>query len=324
VRGVEGALRTFSCSIFKGGRRGPRRDFSASQNSLFIYIRRLDPSTEPTAHCALAGSALDPVCLVKEIHESARDPSAGRSDCEDVARSSEYIVAMRAWWSALSRPERAGAWLLGEEGVEARFGRALAPALLLPMAVYGLGMGSFRGWTPALISGLKLPFLFLLTIAICLPPFYAINCVWGPRLRWGPCARMMALAASASSAAVGAFAPINFFFSMTTSREGYLFLVMMHVALFALAGGISLFEIAMIFRAAAERLGRPFRRSIFLAWALLYAFVGSQVSWTLRPWIGSHSIRYQPFRPIGGSFIEAVFGIFKATIGRLVGDLMGV
>ena len=56
---------------------------------------------------------------------------------------------------------------------------------------YGLIMGSqnlvhgnIDGWKYALAAAVKLPILFLLTLAICLPLLYVLNVLIGPRARF--------------------------------------------------------------------------------------------------------------------------------------------
>ena len=120
------------------------------------------------------------------------------------------------------------------------------------------------------------------------------------------CLRMLVLAGSTNAVALASFAPISLFFTLTTSRAGYTFLVLLQVAVFGVSALLSVVVIGMIFRATAASLGRRLRPALVVTWAALYAFVLSQMSWVLRPWIGTWSIEYAPFRPIGGSFIEAI------------------
>src|SRR5690606_24139508 len=103
------------------------------------------------------------------------------------------------------------------------------------------------------------------------------------------------------------YAPVSLFFTLTTSKTGYTFLVLMHVAAFAVSAVISLLVIGLVFRAVAAETGRPLRLWFVLSWGGVYAFVGTQMSWVLRPWIGAWGTPYAPLRPIGGSFIESVW-----------------
>src|SRR5439155_11596838 len=61
---------------------------------------------------------------------------------------------------------------------------------------------------------------------------------------------------------------------------------------------------------ALDRLGYspPPRnvKTVFFIWILIFGLVGAQMSWLLRPFIGSGK-EFALFRPRGGNFFEAVF-----------------
>jgi hypothetical protein len=48
-------------------------------------------------------------------------------------------------------------------------------------------------------------------------------------------------------------------------------------------------------------------RTVFTCWMIVFAIVGAQMSWVLRPFIGARSAPFQWFRPRGSNFFEAVF-----------------
>jgi hypothetical protein len=56
-------------------------------------------------------------------------------------------------------------------------------------------------------------------------------------------------------------------------------------------------------------------RNVFRVWILLFGVVGAQMSWVLRPFIGS-SPEFHLFRPKGGNFFEAVM----RQLGHLFGQ----
>ena len=218
---------------------------------------------------------------------------------------SELPGYISTWWAAVVHPGSAVRVVLRPEKGE-RFTRFLVVAIAGLYAVYGVTMGVFRGVESGVFSGLKLPFLYLATLLVCFPAFYVLNCLYAQRLSAVQCLRMLVLAVSTNAVAVASFAPISLFFTLTTSRAGYTFLVLLQVAVFAVAALLSVVVIGMIFRATAASLGRRLQPGLVVTWAALYAFVLSQMSWVLRPWIGTWTLDYAPFRPIGGSFIEAI------------------
>jgi hypothetical protein len=66
---------------------------------------------------------------------------------------------------------------------------------------------------------------------------------------------------------------------------------------------------------SAGKKGGAARRNVVRLWVLLYGFVGSQMAWTLRPFIGAPSMKFELFRQLGGNFYSNLF----ASIGELLG-----
>jgi len=215
---------------------------------------------------------------------------------------------LQVWWDALVHPQTAGRLVLRDDA-DAAFERFLCLAIALLYAFYGASMGLFRGRLPAAGSAAKLPFLFLLTLLVCFPALYAANCHLGPRLRVRHCLRLLLLATSANAVALASYAPIGFFFTLTTSRAGYTFLVLMHVFVFAASGLVSLLVLAVVFQSTAREAGRRLRPLFLVAWGALYGFTGMEMAWALRPWIGSFTVPYTLFREREGSFFESVWAL---------------
>jgi len=218
--------------------------------------------------------------------------------------------SISTWMGALTRPHEAAGLVLDERR-GARFAWFLVGCVAALYCAYGLSMGIYRGAACCLFSALKLPVLYLATFAVCLPLFYALNCAYEQRLTGPQCLRLLLIASSANALAVASFAPFSLFFSLTTSSSDadYHFILVLQVAVFAVAAFISVIEIGLVFRATAARLGRRLRPALVLSWAVLYAFVLSQMAWVLRPWVGTWGLDYEPLRPIGGSFFKALWDL---------------
>jgi len=172
-------------------------------------------------------------------------------------------------------------------------------------------MGLFQGPLGGIVSALKVPLLYGATLLVCLPAFYVANCFVGPRLSMSACVRLLLLAISANAVALSSYAPVSYFFTFTTSDKGYPFIVFMHVVVFALSACVSVVVIISIFRASAKVAKRQIRPVVVWVWGLLYGFVGTEMAWLLRPWIGWAGIDYTPFRPIQESFLEALFRVIR-------------
>jgi len=63
--------------------------------------------------------------------------------------------------------------------------------------------------------------------------------------------------------------------------------------------------------------GAKARRNVVRFWIILYAFVGSQMAWTLRPFIGAPSMKFELFRQLGGNFYSNVL----VSLGEMLGFL---
>lgn len=209
------------------------------------------------------------------------------------------------------QPAEAGRLILEDGGAPSGFTRFLALLTCALYGIYGTSMGLFLGIGPSLVSGLKLPFLYGFSLIVCYFSLYHLNALIGPRLTRRQTMQLLLFALSANAVALASYAPFSYFFTLTSSREAYQFLVLMHVVVFGAAGIISVIEVALIFRATARLRNVPLRPQFVLAWAVLYAFVGTQMAWVLRPWIGARDVEYQIIRPIEGSFIEAVWRLLQ-------------
>ena len=134
-----------------------------------------------------------------------------------------------------------------------------------------------------------------------------MNTLFGPRLSARACLRLLVLAVSVNAVALGSYAPFSLLFTLNSSKQGYHFLVMMHVVVFALAALASLAVVAMLFRAVAAARGVRWSPWFIAVWLVFYATVGMKMAWVLRPWIGDWSREYTPFHDLKGSFYGSVY-----------------
>ena len=215
------------------------------------------------------------------------------------------------WWRTLTQPGAAAD--LFSKGAEPGFARRTALFSAAAYGIYGLTMGSFRGAFPALMSGLKLPWLFLFSLGISLPALYVLNVLMGPRLDLRSCLRLLTLAVSVNAMALASYAPFSVLFTLASTRQAYHTLVLMHVVVFALAAAASVAVVAMLFRAVARARGVRWSPVFVAVWLLLYAFIGLKMAWILRPWIGDWSQEYRPFRDLRGSFYGSVYRMVTRT-----------
>lgn len=154
------------------------------------------------------------------------------------------------------------------------------------------------------VTAIKMPLLFLLTLLIVFPPIYVSNAFSGARLGFAQLGSAMLGAVAMAATLLASLASVAFFFSLTT--ESYHFIKLLHVAFCVYAGVTSLDFLVSILRSASSGTGRSTPKHLRIAWLLLYAFVGTQLAWVMRPFIASPNEPFQIVRPRSGSFYESV------------------
>jgi hypothetical protein len=193
---------------------------------------------------------------------------------------------------------------------------ALQVAVIVAGAgLYGAAMGWWRDPQQALYVAIKFPLIILLTtlgnalLNAMLAPLLGLNIPF----RQSFSAILMSFTIAA--AILGAFSPLMAFMvwnapSMSpeaVSGSTYSFIKLTHVAVIAFAGitgNVRLFQLL-------AQLGgsRTVARRVLFAWLAVNLFLGSQLSWILRPFIGSPSLPVEFFRTaaLHGNFYENVF-----------------
>lgn len=222
----------------------------------------------------------------------------------------------------------------------------LSVAVLLLGVFYGLCMGSFtmirtggEAYMQLIASAVKLPMLFFLTLAVTFPSLYVFNALIGTRLSVLSAMRLLIAALAVMVAVLASLGPIVVFFALST--KSYPFMILLNVATSTIAGVLGLgFLLRTLDRlvviqerlefppptppagqtrqpsdvkpeptAALDRAGRITThraKSVFQVWTMVFALVGAQMSWVLRPLIGCPDLPFQWFRERESNFFIAV------------------
>jgi len=193
--------------------------------------------------------------------------------------------------------------------------RAMLVSGMAFLALYGAVMGSTHSLWQALSSAVKLPILFLATLVVCSPTLYFFNLIFGSNQSLTQNFALILTAITVTAVLLLSFAPIVLFFLLTTSH--YQFFKLLNVGVFTVAGivGVTFLSQGMRLVSASGKEGAGARRNVLRLWILVYAFVGSQMAWTLRPFIGAPSMKFELFRQLGGNFYANIF----ASIGEILG-----
>nr|BFE64851.1 hypothetical protein GCM10020063_093770 [Dactylosporangium thailandense] len=112
--------------------------------------------------------------------------------------------------------DREGIWRqIGEERELGKLTRQMLYSSVVALACYGAVLGASHSVAMAAISAVKLPLLFLMTLAICLPTLYLFNLVFGARLQVKQALSLVMVTITVTSVLSLAFAPISLFFLIT-------------------------------------------------------------------------------------------------------------
>ena len=180
--------------------------------------------------------------------------------------------------------------------------------------LYGVVMGSYNGFLQAISSGIKVPLLFSLALLVCFPAFFIIQHVLGSRLGFWQMFKIILSGFVMVALVMVSFAPVVIFFLIT--GDNYSFLKLLHVAIFGLSGffGVKTILDALRFSCEKKKVYPKVGVVVFRFWILILAFVGMQLAWNLRPFIGSRELPFEIFRKREGNFYLAVI--------RAAGDLV--
>ena len=202
----------------------------------------------------------------------------------------------------------------------------LCVLIILLGAFYGLCMGTYaltmRDRNEALFqlftSAAKVPLLYLLTLAITFPSLYVFNALVGTHLSVLSVLRHLIATLAVITAVAASLGPIVAFFALSTTS--YPFMLLLNVAACGVAGVLGLaFLLRTLNRVvlahdltqvslpdkpdddkgALDSLGVPSThqaKTVFRMWMVVFALVGAQMAWVLRPFIGSPELPPEWFR----------------------------
>ena len=207
-----------------------------------------------------------------------------------------------------NRTDPSDAYAVQAIGVEKGYNKiVLAP---------GVTLSERHSWLQPLLVAVKIPLLFLLTLLICSLALYIINLAMGMQLRFGPTLLLMLFALAVTtvkSRAIG----VN---TSSSTPEGLAAMQPETEEAPRPAGAVN--EVPAPPPASPgfhyqeiPALGTPRPRAfasrvqlVLFSWLLLYCLVGSQLAWTLKPFLGT------PYLPATPPFRLEQGNIFVSTV----------
>lgn len=188
-------------------------------------------------------------------------------------------------------------------------------AIAILSAFYGATMGASAltvdagaGFLQMASSAVKVPLLYLLSVAVCFPVLYIVVVLMGARLSFTQTLGLILLALTLNAVLLASCAPIVVFFVFTGSN--YHFIKLLHVVIFAFSGCWAMMALWHGLRAMCEKSDLYPRQAVRIlqVWILVFGFVGTQMAWSLRPFVGSPGMEFQWLRrDQGGNFYEATW-----------------
>jgi hypothetical protein len=172
---------------------------------------------------------------------------------------------------------------------------------------YGAAMGMWGGvrgdrWMQILYSAVKVPLLLLVTFAISLPSFFVLNNLMGVRDDFPRVLRALVGTQAALTIVLASLAPLTVVWYRTSGN--YQAAILFNALMFAVASFASQHLLRGTYRVLIAR--RPQHRLLLRCWLMIYAFVGIQMGWVLRPFIGSVGVKVEFFRgnAWGNAYVE--------------------
>lgn len=152
-------------------------------------------------------------------------------------------------------------------------------------AAYGAILGMFQPGLQTAFAAAKLPVVVLGTALMCAPTFYVFNAILGSQFTFRQVLTTVLWLSAAIALVLVAFAPITWFFTISTRGPG--FLGFLHAFVFIVAGiyGIHSLNTARKYLGHLSREQTPIHGGFLCLWFVIVLFVALQMAYYLRPFL---------------------------------------
>lgn len=183
--------------------------------------------------------------------------------------------------------------------------------------VYGFVTGLSHSWLQAVSTAVKMPLLFLLTLAFTLPALYFFTlALLNIQFSVAQAGVVVLSGIGVTAFLLLGLSPVTLFFVLTSSN--YPFFQLLAVVFVAISGFTGLIYVLRGFSSvvqASELTNTALGSSLLRAWVVLYAFVGAQMTWRLSPLVGDAQQPFYLLQPSRDNFFIDVIHAFQASFG---------
>lgn len=212
--------------------------------------------------------------------------------------------------------------LRGGTAAEAPAARTTLPRLLAFVIAFGLfygavmgtfGVASDRLFQPA-YSASKVPMLLLVTFGLSLPSFWVLNALLGLAGDFAEVLRALIATQAVLTIVLASLAPVTVLWYVSVAN--YHAAILFNAAMFGVASFAAQWSLRRLYRPLIAR--NPRHRTMLRGWLIIYAFVGIQLGYVLRPFIGDPTQPVAFFRADswGNAYVFVIETLWKALHGQ--------
>ncbi len=180
--------------------------------------------------------------------------------------------------------------------------------------IYGATMGAFggvAGWRflQVFYSAVKVPLLLIVTSMISLPFFFVINSLFGLRNDFADALRALSAAQVGLAVFLASLAPFTILWYVTSAD--YASALRFNALIFTVASFGAQYLLRLYYQPLIIK--NPRHRLALWAWLIIFIFVGIQMGWVMRPFVGAIDAPVQFFRE--GAWSNAYVVVFQLLSG---------
>ncbi len=224
---------------------------------------------------------------------------------------------MSVLWQRAEDVLRARSWPPSDRRLDRQL-RSITSLMLVFGCVYGMVMGAYHGsgsirWLQMSYSAIKVPLLLAATFLVSLPSFFVINTLFGVRDDFKQVVRALLATQAGLTIFLASFAPLTVLWY--ASFENYGAAKMFNLLMFGMASIMAQMLLRKYYQPLIDR--HRIHLVLMRAWLVIYAFVGVQMGWVLRPFIGRLDAPTTFFR-------EDAWGNAYVTVAMTLWRLFGI